>query len=101
MDTPATSQKHTASSLLNAKARQPTASVVSISPPRAWYPPSTDNDFMPGREGVIAREIVASHVYISPPVFCTKAKVAKGGAYLQDTTVLVSPFRKPYKQHFW
>ena len=24
---------------------------------------------------------------ISPPTFCTKAKVAKGGAYLRDTTV--------------
>ena len=35
MDTPATLRKHPASSLLNAKARQPTASVGSISPPRA------------------------------------------------------------------
>ena len=30
-------------------------------------PTPTDNDFMPGREGVIAREIVASNVYISLP----------------------------------
>ena len=33
------------------------------------------------------REIVASRVQ-APPVFCTEAKVAKGGAYLRDTTVL-------------
>ena len=39
-------------------------------------------------EGVIATEIVASH-YKPPPVFCTKAKVAKGGGYLQDTMVCV------------
>ena len=31
-----------------------------------------------GGEGVIAREIVASRVQ-APPVFCTEAKVAKGG----------------------
>ena len=28
---------------------------------------------------------------ISPPALCTKAKVAKGGAYLRDTTVLIFP----------
>ena len=33
-----------------------------------------------------AREIVASRVQ-APPAFCTEAKVAKGGAYLRDTTV--------------
>ena len=27
-----------------------------------------------------------------PPTFCTKAKVAKGGAYLRDTTVLLVLF---------
>jgi len=36
MDTPATLWKHPASSPLNAKACQPTASVESISPPRTW-----------------------------------------------------------------
>ena len=36
--------------------------------------------------GVIAREIVASRAQ-APPTFCTEAKVAKGGAYLRDTTV--------------
>ena len=40
-----------------------------------------------GGGGVIAREIVASRVQ-APPAFCTEAKVAKGGAYLRDTTVL-------------
>ena len=35
------------------------------------------------------REIVASRVQVPPPAFCTEAKVAKGGAYLQDTTVLL------------
>ena len=66
MDTPATSRKRPASLLLNAKAHQPTASVVSISPSLAWrrlalgpHPP-TDNDFMPGRKSVFVREIVAS-----------------------------------------
>ena len=39
-----------------------------------------------GGGGVIAREIVASRVQ-APPAFCTEAKVAKGGAYLRDTTV--------------
>ena len=67
MDTPATSWKRPASSLLNvvatrdylkfnAKARQPTASVGASlrlalgDAPRlagAWSPPPTDNDFMP------------------------------------------------------
>ena len=41
-----------------------------------------------GGGGVIAREIVASRVQ-APPAFCTEAKVAKGGAYLRDTTVYV------------
>jgi len=36
--------------------------------------------------GVIAREIVASRAQ-APPTFCTEAEVAKGGAYLRDTTV--------------
>ena len=34
----------------------------------------------------MARESVASRVQV-PPAFCTEAKVAKGGAYLRDTTV--------------
>ena len=43
MDTPATSWKRPASSLLSAKARQPTASVVSISLPRARRCPTLGN----------------------------------------------------------
>ena len=39
MDTPATLRKCPAFSPLNAEARQPTASVGSISPPCAWPPP--------------------------------------------------------------
>ena len=42
-------------------------------------------------EGVIAREVVAS-AYKPPPAFCTKAKIAKGGAYLRDTTVLSASY---------
>ena len=42
MDTPATSWKRPAFSPLNTEARQPTASVGSISPPRALLPPPTD-----------------------------------------------------------
>ena len=41
---------------------------------------------VPEGGGVIAREFVASRVQ-APPAFCTEAKVAKGGAYLRDTTV--------------
>ena len=41
-----------------------------------------------GGGGVIARETVASRVQ-APPAFCTEAKVAKGEAYLRDTTVHV------------
>ena len=62
MDTPATSWKRPTSSPLNAETRQPTASVGSISLPRAWPPPSTMRSRFAGREGVIAREIVASCV---------------------------------------
>ena len=52
-------------------------------------PPTTKSCFIGiGRGGVIAREIVASRVQ-APPAFCTEAKVAKGGAYLRDTTVLL------------
>ena len=55
--------------------------------PRAWPSPPTDNEVMLYQKGgVIAREIVASRVQ-APPTFCTEAKVAKGGAYLRDTTV--------------
>ena len=55
-----------------------------------YAPPPTMRSFFTGtrKEGVIAREIVAS-LYKPPPAFCTEAKVAKGRAYLQDTTVLV------------
>ena len=41
---------------LNAEARQPSASVRSISPPRAWPPPSTDNEVMLYRKGGRNRE---------------------------------------------
>ena len=52
------------------------------------HPPPTMRSYFIGtrRGGVIAKEIVASHVQ-APPAFCTEAKVAKGGAYLRDTTV--------------
>ena len=67
---PATSRKRPAFSPLNDEARQPTGSVGSISPLRAWrrlavglYPPTmTMGSCFFGREGVIAREIVASRV---------------------------------------
>ena len=70
---PATSQKRLASLLLNAEARQPTASIETISPPRTWAPPPTDNEVMLYWKGGCNR---------------VKAKVAKGGTYLRDTTVL-------------
>ena len=41
---PATSRKHPAFSSLDAEACQPTASIGSISLPRAWPPPLTNND---------------------------------------------------------
>ena len=56
MDTPATSRKRPASSPLNAEARQPTASVGSISPPRAWPPHPTDDEVMLYRKGGRNRE---------------------------------------------
>ena len=56
-------------------------------------PPTMGSCFIgTGRGGVIAREIITSHVQ-APPPFCSEAKVAKGGggggggAYLRDTTV--------------
>ena len=75
MDTPATLRKRPASSLLNTKARQSTASVGSISPPRAWPSPPTNNGFMPGRE-----EIVASHVQ-APLRFVLRLRLQKGGVF--------------------
>ena len=63
--------------------------------PHTWPSPPTDNEVMlyryqkgggGGGGGVITKEIVASHIQ-APPAFCTEAKVAKGGAYLRDTTV--------------
>jgi len=79
-----------ASSRLNAEACQPTASVGSISPPRTWPPPSSDNEVMLYWKGGHNRERNCHIPCISsPPVFCTKAKVAKGGGggvYLWDTT---------------
>ena len=100
MDTPATSRKRPASSPLNVKACQPTCRVRSISPPRARRclalgphpPPTMRSCFIStgrGGGGVIVRESVAYRVQ-APPPFCTDAKVAKGGAYLRDTTVHVA-----------
>ena len=34
-----------------------------------------------------------------PPAFCTKAKIAKGGAYLRDTTVLHMLQNKAKEKH--
>ena len=95
MDKSATSRKHPAFSPLNAEARQPTASVGSISPPRirrclalGLHPPPTNNNgVMLYRKGGRNRGRNCRIPRISPPAFCTKAKVAKGGAYLRDTTV--------------
>ena len=59
-------------------------SVLALGP---HPPPTMRSCFIgTGRGGIIAREIVASRVQ-APPAFCTEAKVAKGGAYLRDTTV--------------
>ena len=97
MDTPATSRKRPASSPLNVEAFQPTCSVRSIFPPRAWpsSPPTMRSCFIGtgGGGGVIAREIVASRVQI-PLRFVLRLRLQKGGGggggggtYLQDTTV--------------
>jgi len=98
MDTPATLQKRPAFSPLDAEARQPTTSVGSISPPRIWrhltlglHPPLTNNNgVMLYRKGGRNSQRNCCIPRISPPAFCTKAKVAKGGAYLRDTTVDVN-----------
>ena len=93
MDMPATSQKCPASSLLNTEARQPIASIGSISPPHAQSPTPTDNDAMLysnmwHQKGGQNHERKFHIPHTSPPsAFCTKAKVANGGAYLRDTTV--------------
>ena len=88
MDTPATLRKCPAFSPLNAEARQSTTSVGSISSPRAWPPPRTDNgSCFIGMEGSIDPERNCRIPRISPPppppppAFCTEAKVAKGGHY--------------------
>ena len=67
MDTPATLRKYPASSLLNAKARQPPLAsgaslCLALSDAPHLAPTPSKIGFMPGREGVIAREIVASRV---------------------------------------
>ena len=94
MDTLATSRKRPASLPLNAEARQPTASVKSVSLLCArrcltWPPPPTDNEVMLYRKGGRNRQKKLSHPAYKPPlcfpcvfpVFCTKAKVAKGGVF--------------------
>ena len=101
MDTPATSRKHPAFSLLNAEARQPTASVGSISTLRSatfalglHSPPTNNIGVMLYRKGGRNRERNCRIPRISPPpppAVCTKAKVAKKGAYLWDTTVYLIP----------
>ena len=85
MDMPATLHKCPASSPLNAEARQPTASVWSISPPHAQPPPPTDNEamlysIMWHRKGGHNCEKKCHIPRTSPPpAFCTKAEVANGG----------------------
>ena len=94
MDTPATLQKRPASSPLNVKAFEPTCSIRSISPPRAWRcltlgphpPPTMRSCFIgTGRGGVIVREIVASCVQAPPPPppppmrFVLRLRLQKGG----------------------
>ena len=97
MDMPATSHKCPASSPLNAEARQPTASVWSISPSHAQPPPPTDNEamlysIMSHQKGGHNCEKKCHIPRTSPPpAFCNKAKVAiggGGGAYLRDTRVV-------------
>ena len=40
-------------------------------------------------EGAYSRDKMSDPAYKPPPTFSTSAKVAKGGAYRRDTTVLV------------
>ena len=95
MDTRAISRKRPAFSPLNNEARQPTASVGSISPPCVWRrlalglhpPPTNNNGVMLYQKGGRNHERNCRIPHISPPCVCTKAKVAKGGAYLRDTMV--------------
>ena len=88
MDTPATLRKHPFSLALSAETRQPSTSVGSISPPRAWPSTTNDNEVMLYRKEGRDRKTNCHILHITPPVFCTKAKIAKGG-YLWDTTVYV------------
>ena len=118
MDTPATSRKRPASSFLNTEARQPippasgplSASRSMLSP---HSPPSLKLlhkfkvsvvEWQCKNKASIYR--TAQHLLIErgcnrerkcriprispPPALCTKAKVAKGGLYLWDTTVLLT-----------
>ena len=85
MDTPATLRKCPASSPLNAKARQPTASVGRISPSRTWPPPLTNNEVMLYRKGGHNREKVTHPAY--PLCSVLRLRLQKGGAYLQNTMV--------------
>ena len=102
MDTPATSWKHAAFSTLDAEACQPSASVGSISPPRAgWrlmlglHPPQTMTIYRKGGHNCDRNCRIPR---ISPPAFCTEAKVSKEGAYLRDTMVHV---RKNVPSHVY
>ena len=89
MDTPATSRKRPAFSPLNAKARQPTASVGRISPPRVRRhlalglhpPPTNNNGVMLYRKGGRNRERNCRIPRISPPPlrFVLRLRLQKGG----------------------
>ena len=60
-----------------------TASVERISPPRTWpHPPPTMRSCFTGREGVIAREIVASRAKAPPPPLRFVLRLQKGGVFV-------------------
>ena len=66
------------------EARQPTASVESISPPRAR--PRQWGHALWLQKGGRNRE--RHPAYKPPPAICTKVKIAKGGAYLRPLRYL-------------
>ena len=88
VDTPATSRKRPAFSPLNAEARQPTASVGRISPPRVRRrlalglhpPPTNNNGVMLYRKGGRNRERNCRIPRISPPLrFVLRLRLQKEG----------------------
>ena len=84
MDMLATSRKRPPPSPLNAEARQPTASVGSISLPRAWPPPPTDNEVMLYWNRGRNRKRNCGIRYISPPPlrFVLTLRLQRGGRLL-------------------